>query len=174
MKRNLVLLLFVLFILKDIAAGENEITPTPLLTIEGIGNGYSTPAIASGRIFITGEHEGKGHLSSYDFTGELLWKTHYGDEWSANYPGSRASPAIIDSTIYTSSCIGDIACFDMKTGEQRWALNMIRDLHSVYAVFGYSMPVLIEKERIYCQPGGTDTNVACLNRLTGQIIWTSG
>ena len=69
--------------------------------------------------------------------------------------------------------MGDIACFDMNTGVKLWLVNMIRDLHGVNAVFGYSMPVLIEKERIYCQPGGPDTNIVCLNRFTGKIIWRS-
>jgi outer membrane protein assembly factor BamB len=50
---------------------------------------------------------------------------------------------------------------------------MISDLNGVNAVFGYSMPVLVENERLYCFPGGADTNVACLNRNTGKIIWTS-
>jgi len=173
MKQSLFLLLFVFFILTDVSAGGKEINPAPLLIIEGLGKGYSTPAISSNRIFITGEQEGTGFLFAYDFKGNLLWKEEYGREWSANYPGSRASPAIIDSTVYTSSGMADIACFDLKTGKKRWDLNMIRELHGVNAVFGYSMPVLIEKERIYCQPGGPDTNIVCLNRFTGKIIWRS-
>ena len=35
------------------------------------------------------------------------------------------------------------------------------------------LALLIEKDRIYCLPGGPDTNIACLNRFTGKIIWKS-
>ena len=168
-----VFFLIALFIITNVASGVKEINPVPLLTIEGLGNGYSTPAVTSDRIVVTGEREGKGYLFSYDFNGTLLWKTEYGNEWSANYPGSRASPTIIDSMIYTCSGMGDIACFNSKTGQKQWAVNMIRDLHGVNAVFGYSTPVVVERDRIYCLPGGQDTNIACLNRFTGKIIWKS-
>ena len=174
MGRYLFFILVVSFSIKDIFAGVKEINPSPVLTIEGLGNGYSTPTITSNRIFVTGELEGLGYLFAYDFSGNLLWKTQYGKEWSENFPGSRSSPAVKDSLIYTSSGMGDIACFNIKTGKKRWIVNMIRDLHGENAVFGYSIPVLIEKDKVYCQPGGADTNIACLNRYTGKIIWVSG
>ena len=167
------LLLVAFFVINNVIAGVKEINPIPLLTIEGLGNGYSTPAVTSDRIFITGEQGGTGYLYSYNFNGTLLWKTQYGSEWSANFPGSRASPTVIDSMIYTCSGKGDIACFNTNTGQKQWTLNMIRDLHGVNAVFGYSMSVLIERDRIYCLPGGLDTNIVCMNRFTGKIIWKS-
>jgi len=173
MKKSLVLLLVISFFYNEVAGSEKEINPTPVLMIEGLGNGYSTPAITSDRIFVTGEREGIGYLSAYDFKGNLLWKTTYGKEWADNYPGSRSSPTVRDSLIYTSSGLGDIGCFNIKTGEKQWILNMIQDLHGVNAVFGHSIPVLVEKDRIYCLPGGPDTNIACLNRETGKVIWVS-
>ena len=172
-RRDLALLLVAFFFINKVFAGVKEINPPPLLTIEGLGNGYSTPAVTSDRIFVTGETERTGYLFAYDFNGALLWKTPYGNEWSANFPGSRASPTVIDSTIYTCSGMGDIACFNTRTGQKQWTVNMIRDMHGVNAVFGYSMPVLVEKDRIYCLPGGPDTNIVCMNRFTGKIIWKS-
>jgi outer membrane protein assembly factor BamB len=172
-RRDWIFLLVAFLVINNVCAGVKEINPVPLLTIEGLGNGYSTPAVTSDRIFVTGERDGKGYLFSYDFNGALLWKTEYGNEWSANFPGSRASPSVIDSTIYTSSGMGDIACFNANTGQKQWTVNMISDLHGVNAVFGYSMSVLIEKERIYCLPGGPDTNIVCMDRFTEKIIWKS-
>ena len=64
-----------------------------------------------------------------------------------------------------------LSSFDLKTGYRQWHANMISDLHGFNAVYGYSMPVLVEKDQIYCYPGGADTNVASLNRNTGKIIW---
>jgi outer membrane protein assembly factor BamB len=173
MKRILVFVQILLILLNDGKAGEKEITPLPLLTIEGLGNGYSTPAITSEMILVTGETGGTGYLFAYDPGGKLLWKTIYGDEWAANFRGSRAAPKVVDSLVYTCSGMGDIACIGLKTGQKKWSVNMIRDLHGVNAAFGYSMPVMVEKERIYCLPGGSDTNIACLNRFSGQIIWIS-
>lgn len=150
-----------------------EIIPSPALLIEGLGNGYSTPAITTDRIYVTGEKEGTGYLYAYDFGGMLVWKSEYGKEWAANYPGSRATPSVRDSVIYTSSGMGDIACFETNTGKKLWSVNMLRDMHGVNAVFGYSMPVLFDSGRIYCMPGGEDTNIACLDSHTGNILWTA-
>lgn len=171
--RDMALLLVLSFFINTASARGEEINPVPLFIIQGLGNGFSTPAVTSDRIFVTGEQEGTGYLFAYDFTGTLLWKTQYGNEWSANYPGSRASPTVLDSMIYTCSGMGDIACFNKNTGQKQWTVNMISDLHGINAVFGYSMPVLVERDRIYCLPGGPDTNIACLNRFTGKIMWRS-
>lgn len=173
MKRYIVILLVLSFSLNATFAGREEINPIPLLIIEGLGNGYSAPVITSDRIFVTGEKGGTGFLFAYDLTGYLRWETQYGQEWAANFPGSRASPVIIDSLIYTSSGLGDIACLEAHSGEKKWSVNMIREMHGVNAVFGYSIPVVIKDEKLYCQPGGPDTNIVCLDRHSGTIIWVS-
>ncbi len=45
MIRNLLLLLFISLLFREVLAGEKEIGPDPLLTIPGIGNGFSSPAV---------------------------------------------------------------------------------------------------------------------------------
>ncbi|MCX6249759.1 MAG: PQQ-binding-like beta-propeller repeat protein [Bacteroidetes bacterium] len=164
---------FVLCLSTGVFAGGKEINPSPLLVIEGLGNGYSAPTVTNDRIFVTGEQEEMGYLFAYDFKGTLIWKVKYGEEWSTSYRGSRASPTVIDSLVYTSSGMGDIGCFDIVKGQKRWSVNLVENCHGGYAMFGYSVPVLIDKDRLYCVPGGSDTNVACLNRFTGKIIWTA-
>ena len=173
MIRFLIMMLAGLLILHQNVAAVKEINPSPVLTIEGLGNGYSTPAVTSDRIFVTGEHDGLGCLFAYDLQGNLAWKTNYGSEWTENFPGSRSTPSVADSSVYISSGMGDIGCFDIKTGEKKWNVNMIREMHGINAVFGYSVPVLVNNDRIYCLPGGQDTNIACLNRFNGKIIWIS-
>jgi outer membrane protein assembly factor BamB len=153
--------------------GHNPINPEPILTIEGLGNGYGSPVITSSRIFVTGEKDGNGTLFAFDLKGNLVWKTSYGHEWNANFRGSRATPAIADSLIYTSSGLGDIACFKTETGEKCWSINMISDFNGVNAVFGYSIPVFLDEDRLYCLPGGEVNNIACLDRFAGKIIWSS-
>jgi len=168
-KKDVILILFLIF---PFCAFEGE--PEPDLRITGIGNGYSSPACSRDRFFITGEKDGQGYLFSFDFSGKELWRSIYGKEWTTSYRGSRAAPVVIDSLVYTVSGMGDIACFKSGNGEKKWDMNMTEDLHGVFAVFGYSMPVTIEGNRIYCLPGGPDTNIACLDRFTGDILWVSG
>jgi outer membrane protein assembly factor BamB len=171
MKQGLVSWLLVIFITHPCLMVAVE--PEPELVISGLGNGYSSPAVSHDRFFITGEKEGIGYLFAYDYLGNELWKTTCGKEWITSYRGSRASPVVIGNQVYTVSGMGEITCHSADNGKRLWKAGMIEDLHGVNAVFGYSMPVTIEGERIYCIPGGPDTNIACLDRFTGKIIWTS-
>lgn len=50
---------------------------------------------------------------------------------------------------------------------------MIKDLHGKFPLFGFSEAVIIEEEKVFCTPGGKDTNVVALNRFTSEIIWVS-
>ena len=102
--------------------------PELLWEFEGIGNGYSTPAVNSESVFITGEINGIGYLFKFNLKGELKWKKEYGKEWTKSYVGSRATPNIIDNLIYICSGMGDIVCFDVKSGEKLWSINMVDDL----------------------------------------------
>lgn len=147
--------------------------PAPILIIDQIGDGYSSPAVTADRIFVTGEKDGTGYLSVFDFTGNLKWRSSYGSEWKENYPGSRAAPVCIDTMVYVTSGIGDLVCFDIRNGSVIWKVNLIKDLHGENPGFGYSLPVVIHDERLYCVPGGADTNVVCLNRFSGKLIWIS-
>ena len=48
--------------------------PTMLWSAEGIGEGYSTVAVANGRIYATGMVEDQGRLTCFDLDGKQLWQ----------------------------------------------------------------------------------------------------
>ena len=48
---------------------------------------------------------------------------------------------------------------------------MVNDLHGVIPRFGLAESVLVQGNTVFCTPGGADTNVVALDRLTGKIIW---
>ena len=120
-----------------------------------------------------GEIDSVGYLFAFDNWGNLLWKTDYGKEWMVNYTGSRSAPTIVDDKIYLVSGLGNVYCFNRNSGEKIWSVDMINDLHGTFPLFGYSESVIIEDEKLFCTPGGPDTNVVALNRNTGEIIWVS-
>ena len=71
--------------------------PTQLWKATGIGIGYATPAIAGGKVFITGidkDNKDKGVLSAFDMDGKPLWKADCGRRGEARlrrfaYRGQR-------------------------------------------------------------------------------------
>lgn len=144
---------------------------------EGLGLGYAAPAVTEEKIFVNGEHEGKSFLFALDLEGKLLWKSPNGEEFlgegfSSTYPGARSTPTVLGKLVYTTSGQGHIACFETSGGEIKWELNIVEDLEGEVAYFGYSESVAVDKDRVYCFPGGSGTNVAALDRFTGELEWT--
>ena len=147
--------------------------PPLVLEIKGLGNGYSSPAIAGGRIFVTGETDSTGYLLAFDLKGAMLWKTSYGKEFTLSFQGSRAAPVAAENLVYICSGTGEILCFETESGRKRWSVNMVKDLGGINPTFGYSIPPAINQDKLFCNPGGPQNNVVALNRFTGELIWSS-
>ena len=50
---------------------------------------------------------------------------------------------------------------------------MISDLGGKANYFGYSESLFVDEKLVYCFPGGSETNVAALDKFTGKVVWTS-
>lgn len=147
--------------------------PKLVWEFEGVGNGYGSPVFTPDRMYLVGEIDSLGYLFSFDNFGNLLWKKEFGKTWMTNYTGSRSAPTIVDDKIYLISGLGVVYCMDRITGNIIWTVDMVVDLHGTFPLFGYSESAAIEGEKLFCMPGGIDTNVVALNRNNGEIIWIS-
>ena len=114
-----------------------------------------------------------GFLFAFDLTGDLIWKIQYGQEWIRQFGGTRAAPIIKDDLVYICSGLGKITCFDVSDGSLIWTIDMINDLDGINIIYGYSMDLLINDELLYCFPGGSENNVVALDRLSGEMKWSS-
>ncbi len=145
--------------------------PALLWSNTSIGNGYGPPAITSDRVYITGEVDSTGYLYAFDLKGMLLWKSDYGKEWVVSYTGSRSTPTVVGNLIYVCSGLGNLSCFDAKDGARKWMVDMRKDLHGRFTLFGHAESPLVEGDQVFLTPGGADTNVVAFNRFTGAITW---
>ena len=152
--------------------------PQLLWSVQTLGPGYAAPVVTSDRLLVMGVEDGNSTLFAFDLDGNLLWKAHNGlsfagSGFSSNFPGSRSTPTVVGDRIYATSGIGRIACFNIRTGEELWAVDMVNDLDGFMNEFSYAESVVSDDNNIYCFPGGKEINVAALNRFTGETIWTS-
>lgn len=152
--------------------------PELLWQYEGLGRGYAAPIVSKDKLFVNGEQEGNSYLFAFDLEGDLLWKSPNGKEFlgegfSATYPGARSTPTIAGDYVYTSSGQGRIACFEASTGIEKWAVSIVEDFDAAVAWFGYSESLPLDKDNVYCFPGGEEMNMAALDRYTGETVWTS-
>lgn len=133
--------------------------PELLWKFEGLGRGYAAPAVSKDLIFINGEKEGTTYLFAISLDGKQLWKSPYGKEFlgegfSATYPGARSTPTVMGKMVYAASGMGQIACFNTKTGKELWSVNIVDDLDGEVGYFGYSESVGVDDKHVYCYPGG--------------------
>jgi outer membrane protein assembly factor BamB len=145
--------------------------PQLLWSVDNIGNGYGSPTITNDRIYITGEIDTVAYLFALDLKGKLIWKSDFGKEWVKTFPGSRSAPTVDGELIYITSGMGNLACFDAKTGVRKWFVDMMNDLHGQFIMHGHSESPLIDGEKVFLVPGGRDTNVVAFNKFTGKILW---
>ncbi len=151
--------------------------PEMLWSFNGLGFGHSSVAVANGKVYVTGMKDtivSAGTLFTFDLKGNLLWQKEYGKEFNHNFHGTRSTPVIVDNLIYIESGMGAVYCLNAENGEQVWSVDFIKDfgVDSVI-LFGYSESVLIDGDKLYCVPGGSENNVVALNRFSGEKIWSS-
>ena len=149
-----------------------EAGPDLLWFAEDIGKGFSSVAVTTDRVFVTGMADGTGYLSAFDLKGKQIWKSAYGPEWSADYPGARTTPVVVGNRVYLMSALGNVLCFDTD-GKKIWSVDMVKQFEAGKINWGLTESLLVDGDRIFCTPGGPTTAVACLNRHSGEILWKS-
>lgn len=146
--------------------------PKLLWSFDSLGRGYGSPVFTDDQIFINGETDSTSYLYAFSLNGKLQWKKPYGNEWVKNFPGARSTPTVVGNLVYVTSGKGDLACLDKRSGEKKWALNMVTDLKGTINMFGFSQSVLINGDLLYCTPGGPENNIVALDRFTGKLVWS--
>lgn len=145
--------------------------PELLKSIEGIGEGFTLPAVTNDRIYVTGMIDSTGYLYSYDLKGNLLWKKAYGKEWTKNFPGTRSTPTVFDNKIYFTDSFGKIFCYN-KNGNLAWTVDMKERFGFRELEYGANESLLIEDGKLYCTPGGIEVMIAILDPQDGATINT--
>ena len=145
---------------------------------EEIGQGYAAPVVTNDQLLINGEADSTSYLFAFDLKGKLLWKTangkeYYGKGFSASFPGSRSTPTVVGDLVYTSSGRGRLAGYELATGKEKWAVDMVPELGGIENQFGFAESPLIDGDKVYFMAGGAENNMVALNRFTGKTIWAS-
>ncbi|UCD50414.1 MAG: PQQ-like beta-propeller repeat protein [Phycisphaerales bacterium] len=145
--------------------------PALLWEAEGLGEGYSSAAIAQGAVYITGMIDDEGYVFAFDLDGRPKWKTRYGPEWTKSYQAARCTPTVEDDRLYITSGQGVIYCLDAASGNIRWSLDAAAKYRTKFPRWGMSENVLIDGDQILCTPGGAVASVIALDKNTGNVLW---
>jgi outer membrane protein assembly factor BamB len=96
-------------------------------------DGWSSPVVAGGKVFVTGTTAGgkSCHVLGFDAdTGNLLWDTHVFDQGTPRKEGKNSyatpTPAVVDGTVFAVFGEGGIAAVDAADGTVKWTFTGIK------------------------------------------------
>ena len=147
--------------------------PQLLWKREGLGGGFTSVAIAGGKIYITGQTGDKLMLYALDLKGKLLAEKEVGKEWTKNHVGARCTVCVNDGKLYIGNALGQIHCLDETTLKEIWAKDILSDFDGRNIMWGMTESPLIVDDKIFITPGGAVNNLVALNKNTGALIWSS-
>jgi outer membrane protein assembly factor BamB len=171
----------------------------PVLWRTPIKAGFSGPAVANGRVFVTdfdpielGEAPPAdagvlaGALNRFsgmerahaldEKTGEVLW-TH---QWLTGYGalafnwaiGPRATPTVDGDRVYVLGAMGNLLCLDVETGQVVWEKDYVEDYGADVPPWGFSGAPLVDGNLLIALVGGADdAKVVAFDKMTGTEVW---
>jgi len=139
----------------------------------GAGQGYSSFAVAGGRLYTLGAREDREHVIAFDVaSGKRVWDAPHGQRFSNDRgDGPRGTPTVDGTRVYAFGASGDLTALEAASGKVAWTVNVIRDFGGQNITWGLSESPLIVGDRIIVSPGGPGSSVVALNKADGKLIW---
>jgi len=144
-------------------------------TTSGLGAGYGTVAVVSGRIYLQslrGRQSMVHAISAAD--GRYLWSKNLGaGDSNDRGPGPRGTPTVDGDRIYVLTESGDLVCLLAENATVVWQRNILRDFSGQNIQWLISESPLVDGDRVIVTPGGRGAGIVALDKMTGKTIWTS-
>lgn len=157
-----------------------------------ISSGFSGPAVAGDRVFVTDYLRTKGD-ATFDAgkrsqlqgserihcldrkTGETIWTKSYPCSYNISYAlGPRAIPTVDGDKVYMLGAEGNLNCYQVSDGELVWEKDLKKEYKLKEApMWGYAAHPLIDGNTLYCMVGGEGSVAVAFNKNTGKEIWRS-
>lgn len=161
----------------------------PVLWRAPVAHGYSGPAVADGRVFVsdyviasgesTNNAGGRDKLTGTERllcldakSGEQLWKHEYERAYNLSYPnGPRATPTVDGQHVYLLGAEGDLRCLKVSNGDLVWARQLREEYGTETPIWGYAAHPLVYQDTLITLAGGEGSAVVALNKSTGEEVW---
>jgi outer membrane protein assembly factor BamB len=141
----------------------------------GAGSGYSSLAIANGRLYTMGLRGDREYVIAFDVaTGKQVWATAHGSAYrDSRGDGPRGTPTVDGESVYALGGNGDLSSLDARTGRIIWTMNILQKFGGSNPQWGISESPLVIGEKLLVNAGGPGASVIALNKKDGTLIWKS-
>jgi outer membrane protein assembly factor BamB len=139
----------------------------------GAGEGYSSMAVANGRLVTLGARSGTEYVIAFDVaSGKRLWEVPNGRRFNNDRgDGPRATPTIDGDRIYAFGASGDLSVLEAATGKVVWTQNLLQKFAGSNIGWGLSESPLVLADRILVNAGGSGASIVALRKTDGSLIW---
>ena len=155
-------------LLKDWPAGG----PPLAWQTSGAGEGYSSFAVAGGRVYTLGARAGSEYTFAFDAqTGKKLWEAPNGRRFQNDRgSGPRGTPTVEGDRVYSFGASGDLSVIEAASGKVVWTVNVLNKFGGSNINWGLSESPLVLSDRILVNAGGP---IVALKKTDGSQIWKS-
>src|SRR5512146_434630 len=100
-----------------------------VLWTASVGAGFGGPAVSGGKVYLLDRDDKTGDtLRVFDLsTGKELWSFAYDAPGRMDHPGSRTTPTVDGSNVYTVGMLGQLYCISATTHKPVWQKNIWTD-----------------------------------------------
>jgi len=173
-------------------AGVVETIPSAGLPVKWrvpVKGGYSGPAVANGRVYLTDYDRPAGELVNAPNdrtvfagrerilcldaeTGKLIWKHEYDCPYAISYAsGPRCTPTVAEGKVYVLGAEGHLTCLDAVAGTVIWTKDFKKDYAAPTPIWGFCGHPLVVGRQLVCLVGGPGSVAVAFDKDTGVELW---
>ena len=148
----------------------------PELWRHDVGIGFAGTSVVDGKVFLNDRQQGVADiLRVFDLdTGEELWRYTHEAPGRVNYPGSRSTPSVTDTHVFTTGGLGHIHAINRKTRKPDWSINIYDRYPDNNKTFGFAPSPMMVDGLLLISPTADDAPiVVAIDPKTNETIWES-
>jgi outer membrane protein assembly factor BamB len=145
-----------------------------------IGEGYSSPVVAAGRIFVHGRRDPEEIVAAINLAdGKVVWEQKYQAVFKKNQyavemaKGPNATPLVIGNRLFTLGVTGVLNAWDSATGRLLWTRDFSKSIDTTKLFCGTAASPIVVDGRLVVQVGSDihGGQILGLNPATGATEW---
>lgn len=145
-----------------------------------IGEGYSSPVVAGGRVFVHSRRDPEEIVTAINLSdGKVLWQQKYQSEFKKNQyavemaKGPHATPLVLGNAVITLGVTGMLNAWDAATGRRIWTRDFSQLIDTSKLFCGTAASPLPVSGRVVVQIGSDihGGKILGLDPATGATLW---
>ncbi len=145
-----------------------------------VGEGYSSPVAANGRVFVHARRDPDEVISALDVTsGKVIWEAKYPAPFAKNpyakqmAKGPYSTPLVADGRLYTLGTTGILSAWDATSGKLLWRHDHSQTVDSSKLFCGTATsPIRTARGIVVLVGDDRGANVIAYDPASGKEVWS--